>query len=296
MQESFTTAVRRYADAQANSFGLAVTPIPGFTLMRFYAPTPLAHLIYKPLVCLVLQGAKEVMTGATVARFGAGQSLLVNVDLPAVSRVVRASPAEPYLAVALQLDMAVMRELIAEMAHEGAPAPCAAPPLFIEETRDEIRDCAERLLRLIDRPQAAPVLRPGLIREMHYWLLAGPHGAIIRRMAPLDSHAQRIARAVARLRQDFAQPLRVARLAEIAGMSASAFHLHFKAVTSISPLQFQKQLRLLEGRRLLLGEGEMPAQAAFAVGYESVQHFTRDYGRMFGRPPRRDVVESRLAA
>lgn len=296
MSEALKRAVRRYADVHANAHGLALTPIPGFTLMRHFAPSALAYLIYKPLVCLVLQGAKEVMTGEAVMCFGAGQSLLVNVDLPAISRILQASPAEPYLAVALQLDMGVMRGLMEEMAAQPPAPPHGDAPLFVEETQAVMLDCAERLLRLLDRPEAAPVLQPGLIREMHYWLLAGPHGGTIRRMAPLDSHAQRIARAVARLRQDFSRSLKVEELAEIAGMSLSAFHLHFKAVTSISPLQFQKQLRLLEARSLLLGQAVAPAQAAFAVGYESVPQFTREYGRMFGRPPRRDMRESRDAA
>jgi AraC-like DNA-binding protein len=296
MHEALKRAVRCYADLHANAYGLAITPIPGFTVMRHYRPTEIAHLIYKPLLCLVLQGAKEVMAGDQVLRFGAGQSLLVNVDLPAIGRIVHASPAEPYLAVALELDMGVMRSLMEEVAAQPAAPPRAEVPLFIDETEAVMLDCAERLLRLLDRPEAAPVLRQGLIREMHYWLLAGAHGGIIRRLAPADSHAQRIARAVARLRQDFARPLRVETLAEAAGMSTSAFHLHFKAVTSISPLQFQKQLRLLEARRLMLAEGEGPSQAAFAVGYESVQHFTREYGRMFGNPPKRDVTESRAAA
>lgn len=296
MHEALKQAVRRYADAHANPYGLAVTPIPGFTLLRHYGPTGITHLIYRPLVCLVLQGAKEVMAAERMMQFGAGQSLLVNVDLPAISRVIRANPAEPYLALALELDMGVMRSLMEEMAAQPPTPPRSEAPLFVEETEAVMLDCAGRLLRLLDRPEAAPVLRQGLIREMHYWLLAGALGGTIRRLAPADGHAQRIARAVARLRQDFARPLRVETLAETAGMSASAFHLHFKSVTSISPLQFQKQLRLLEARRLMLAEGEAPSQAAFAVGYESVQHFTRDYGRMFGRPPKRDVMESRAAA
>jgi AraC-like DNA-binding protein len=296
MHDALKRAVRAYADLHANVDGLAVTPILGFTLMRHYGPTEIAHLIYRPLLCLVLQGTKEVMAGDQVMRFGAGQSLLVNVDLPAIGRIIRASPAEPYLAVALELDMAVMRSLMEEMAAQPAAPPRAAAPIFVEETEAVMLDCAKRLVRLLDHPEAAPVLRQGLIREMHYWLLAGAHGGILRRLAPADSHAQRIARAIARLRQDFARPLRVETLSEIAGMSASAFHLHFKSVTSISPLQFQKQLRLLEARRLMLAEGEGPSQAGFAVGYESVQQFTREYGRMFGNPPKRDVTESRAAA
>ena len=147
--------------------------------------------------------------------------------------------------------------------------------------------------RLIERPASVPVLRTQLVREMHYWLLAGRHGAAIRRLGWPDSHVQRVARAVAVLRAEFAQPLRVARLAAVAGMSPSSFHQHFRAVTSLSPLQFQKQLRLIEARRLMLSDGVTSSSAAFAVGYESVSQFTREYGRMFGLPPVRETKAAR---
>jgi len=151
-------------------------------------------------------------------------------------------------------------------------------------------------MRLLDRPAAVPVLQAQLVREMHYWLLSGKHGAAIRRLGGPDSHAQRIARAVAVLRAEFAHPLPVERLAAVAGMSASSFHQHFRAMTSLSPLQFQKQLRLIEARRLMLAEGASASSAAFTVGYESVPQFTREYGRMFGQPPVRDMKAGRSLA
>ncbi|MCB8883406.1 AraC family transcriptional regulator [Acidisoma cellulosilytica] len=296
MSDALKRAVWRYTDAHASSLGLAETPVAGLTLMRHYAPTQIAHVIYKPLVCLVLQGAKEVMAGDQVWRFNAGQSLLVNVDLPAIGRITRATRTEPYLAVAFQLDMAVMRGVMKEMAAVPPAAALTHPPLFVEETEDVVLDSMSRLVRLIDRPEAGPVLGPAIIKELHYWLLMGRHGAHLRRLAPADSHMQRIARAIALLREEFTQPLRVERLAEAAGMSPSSFHQHFKTLTAVSPLQFQKQLRLLEARRLMLAEGQAAAQAGFAVGYESASQFTREYGRMFGNPPKRDVTDSRAAA
>lgn len=296
MTEALKRAVWRYADSHADADGFAATPIPGLSMMRHYAPNRIIHVIYRPLLCLVLQGAKEVMAGEAVLRFGAGQSLLVNVDLPAIGRITQASRQAPYLALALELDMGVMRALMAEIAAQSDPAPAREVPLFVEDTEAVLLDCATRLVRLLDRPEAEPVLRPAIVREMHYWLLAGRHGGVIRRLAPLDSHAQRIARAIALLRAEFARPVPVERLAEEAGMSPSSFHQHFKAVTRVSPLQFQKQLRLLEARRMMLAEGCSASQAGFAVGYESVSQFTREYGRMFGNPPKRDVMDSRDAA
>ncbi len=296
MVEALKQAISWYAEAHANADGFVETSIPGLSMMRVHAPTGILRAMYKPVLCLVLQGAKQVTVGGEVHHFAAGQSLIVSVDLPILGRVVRASRAEPYLAVALDLDMGVMRDVTGQVAATSEPPPRREPAVFVDETDAAVTDCALRLVRLLDRPEAAAVLRPAIVTEMHYWLLTGRHGAALRRLALPGSHAQRIARAVALLRAEFARPVPVGRLAEAAGMSASSFHQHFKAVTSLSPLQFQKQLRLLEARRLLTSEGESASRAAFVVGYESVPQFTREYGRMFGVPPGRDANEGRAAA
>jgi len=172
----------------------------------------------------------------------------------------------------------------------------AGEPVRGAPTDADVADAALRLMKLLDRPQAVPVLHAQLVREMHYWLLSGRHGPAIRRLAGPDGHAQRVARAVAVMRTDYMQPLPVERLAAAAGMSPSSFHQHFRAVTSLSPLQFQKQLRLIEARRLMLADGVSASSAAFAVGYESVSQFTREYGRMFGRPPATDMEALRSEA
>jgi len=287
--------IAHHAGLHTDADGLAETPVAGLSFMRQNAPGRIIHSVYKPLICLVLQGAKQVMAGDQVLDFAAGQSLIVNIDVPAIGRITRATRQAPYLAVAFELDMAVLRGLLEETAaHPAAPPPQA--PFFVQETDDGVLDCVTRLVRLIDRPEAAAVLRESTVRELHYWLLTGQHGAVLRRLAPSDSHAQRIARAIALLRTEFRQPLRVERLAEAAGMSLSSFHQHFKALTAVSPLQFQKQMRLLEARRLMRAEAKTAAQAAFAVGYESASQFTREYGRMFGAPPKRDILERRVAA
>ncbi len=298
MAEALKQAVRRYADAHADPEGFVTTPVEGVGMMRVHATTGLVRAIYQPVLCLVLQGAKQVLAGDEVHEFAAGQSLVVSVDLPVVSRVVCASRDAPYLALVLQLDMGVMREV---MARTGNPAGVAEPArrdpaVFVDDASEAVTDCALRLVRLLDRPEAVSVLRAPIVTEMHYWLLAGRHGDAIRRLAHSGSHAQRVARAVAVLRAGFAQSIPAGRLAAAAGMSQSSFHQHFKAVTSLSPLQFQKQLRLLEARRLLLGGGFSASRAAFEVGYESVPQFTREYGRMFGAPPARDASGGRAAA
>jgi len=289
-------AVRRHADAHADRDGVARTAIAGLATIRALAPTDLTYAIPRPLVALVVQGAKRVTMGAHGFDFAAGQSLLVTADVPTVSQITRASPAAPYYSLVLDLDPAVIAELCGAM----APEPGAdAAPVRVDPTEAEVADAALRLMRLFDRPDSVPVLGAPLVRELHYWLLAGRHGPAIRRLGWPETHARRIARAVALLRSDFATLLRVERLAAAAGMSPSSFHKHFRAVTTLSPLQFQKQLRLIEARRLMLAEGRPASHAAFEVGYESVPQFTREYGRLFGRPPVRDVraaKESGLAA
>jgi AraC-like DNA-binding protein len=279
-------AVRQYGEARADETGLAQTPIPGLTTVRATAPSELVHAISRPLVCLVLQGGKHVTMGSQAFAFAAGDSLLITADVPTVSQITRASVAAPYLSLVLELDLAVIAELASQM--EAVPVADHAP-VRIQPTDAEVADAALRLMRLLDRPASVPVLCAQLLRELHYWLLAGRHGAAIRRLGWPDGHAQRVARAVAVLRAEFARPLPVERLAAVAGMSPSSFHRHFRSVTSLSPLQFQKQLRLIEARRLMLSAGMTASSAAFAVGYESVPQFTREYGRMFGLPPVRDA-------
>jgi AraC-like DNA-binding protein len=167
-------------------------------------------------------------------------------------------------------------------------------PVRVDPTDAEVADAALRLLRMLDRPASLALLQTQLIRELHFWLLSGRHGGAIRSLGVADSHAQRIARAVAMIRAHFTEALRVEALAEHAGMSTSSFYEHFRAITSLTPLQFQKQLRLIEARRMMLSEGAAIGNAAYAVGYESVPQFTREYARMFGLPPARDIRAARL--
>ena len=171
-----------------------------------------------------------------------------------VGRIIRASQKEPYLALSIDLDMSVVRDITTQ-ADTSAPSPAPTDfPSFVDDTDEATLDCAKRLVRLLDRPDAIPILRPSIVNEMHYWLLAGRHGGAIREIALVDSYAERIAKAVAIIRAEYNRPILIERLASAAGMSTSSFHRHFKSVTSLSPVQFQKQLRLIEARRLMMSE------------------------------------------
>lgn len=293
MVETLLAAVRRFANVHADPLGMATTPIPGLTAIRADHPGELQYAISRPLVALVVQGGKRVMMGKQIFDFGAGDSMVIAADVPTVSQITHADVSKPYYALVFDLLPAVIEGLTGEM---GIVQAGHSAPIRIARTEGEVIDTASRLMRLLDRPTAAAVLQTQLIREMHYWLLAGHHGATIRNLGIVDGSAQRVARAVAVIRSDYARPLRAEQLAKVAGMSLSTFHQHFRAVTSLSPLQFQKQLRLIEARRMMLSDGASASTAAYAVGYESVPQFTREYGRMFGSPPVRDIKVAKTRA
>lgn len=290
MTQALRDAIRRHTELNADPTGIARTAIPGLHLVRTISTGELRHAIERPLICLVAQGAKQVTMGRQSLAFSAGDSMLLTADVPTVSQITRASRVAPYLSFALDLDAALIAELGAEM---KAVAVDAGPALRFQPTDAEVADAATRLINLLERPASIPVLGAQLMREMHYWLLAGRHGPAIRRLGFPDSQARRIARAVEILRKDFTSPLRVEQLACAARMSRSTFHKHFRTVTSLSPLQFQKQLRLMEARRLMLAKGLKPSVAAYEVGYESVPQFTREYRRLFGQPPARETQQAR---
>jgi len=286
MSDSLLGAVGRYAEAHVGQDGVARTPVGGLTMIRAQAPGDIQYAISRPLVALVVQGSKHVSMGDREYVLHCGDTLLITADVPTVSRVVQASRDKPYLSVVFDLDPALVASLTVEM--KALPA-ASGEPVRVEPTDDEVADAFLRLLRLVERPAPLSILREQHVRELHYWLLAGRHGPAIRQLGLPDSQAQQVAKAVAVLRAEYDRPLPVERLASVAGMSVSTFHHHFRAVTSLSPLQFQKQLRLIEARRLLLADGYSASRAAFAVGYESSSQFSREYGRMFGQPPSRDA-------
>lgn len=282
MAHDLKQAVQRRTERQSReaAFGV-VTPVRGLYLVRRTAPSELEHTVVRPLVCLVLQGCKRVSLGSGTTSYAAGDTMIVTGNLPTVSRISKASVADPYLALAFDLDLAVITDLVMD-----APEVHASPSG--QDTRDELRDALRRLVLLLDRPDSLVVLKDGLVKEIHHWLLLGRQGLAVRQLGSPDSHARRVARAVAILRANFAKPVRVERLVAAAGMSRSGFHQHFRAITSLTPLQFQKKLRLIEARRLIVSSGKLLSEVAFDVGYESASQFSREYTRMFGQPPTRD--------
>jgi len=269
------------------------TGIDGLSVVRTTNPTALAPVVYQPLLCLVLQGAKQAFLGETPVTFRRGQSLIVSLDLPTTGWIIEASASAPYLAIALRLDLGLVRELADEI-DETALREEEGLAIATGAADAALFDAVARLFALRGRPTAARVLEPLVRREIHYLLLTVAHGAMLRDLARADSQVSRIANAVAAIRRDYAEPLRVTDLARLTGMSPSAFHDHFRRVTATTPLQFQKQLRLMEARRLLISGEQGVAGAAYAVGYESPTQFSREYRRVFGVSPRSDM--SRAAA
>jgi AraC-like DNA-binding protein len=282
-------------ERQAASDGAYNTAVPALKLSRFSAPSDLTALVYEPSLCFVSQGAKEVILGDERYRLDPAQSLLVSVDLLVAARVVEASPSSPYLGMRISLDPAVVGELLAD-SMTGPPLGSPARGLAVTPVEPALLDAVTRLVTVLDSPKDIVPLAPLVLREITYRLLAGPQGLRLRQMASAGAPAHRIARAIRWLKGHFAAPLRIESLAKQVGMGPSAFHLHFKAVTSLSPLQYQKRLRLHEARRLMLGEGLDAAGAAFRVGYESPSQFSREYRRMFGAPPRQDVAAIKVEA
>ncbi|QEE24945.1 AraC family transcriptional regulator [Rhodanobacter glycinis] len=287
-------SVRACSLAYADRYGVARPPIAGLSTITTTTPSELQYAISKPLVALLLQGSKRVAFGDRSFDFGPGESLVITADVPTVSQITGANTKEPYFSLVMELDLAVIEKLAMEMNIVASTAPHV--PVRVDHAEKEVVAAALRLMKLLDRPSSVPILRDQLVREMHYWLLVGKHGEAIRSLGFAETHSKRIARAIAMIRSDYARPLRVERLAESASMSVSSFHEHFRLVTSLTPLQFQKQLRLIEARRLMLAEGTMAKIAAYTVGYESVSQFTREYGRLFGVPPAREMKKIRLEA
>ena len=276
--------------------GSPMTALPGLTVMRHEQPGPVRQEVYTPVLCLVLEGAKQVALGDEVHQVEAGQALLVSVEVPVTARV-QASAERPYLAVAVDLDIPLLDE-IAEQAGFGETADAAAGAITVlAEPGDRLLDCLGRIVALAENEREAAILLPGLRRELQFLLLLGPLGPALRQTSRLDGRHRRIGRAVALLRSAFHEPLPIEALARAAGMGPSAFHQHFKAVTTYSPRQYQKRLRLLEARRLIRAEGASARNAAFRVGYASPQQFTRDHAKRFGAPTRRDLLgEPKVAA
>lgn len=270
-----------------------IQPLPGLYLSRASAPLERLHSLVKPSLCVIVQGSKEVLLGERRYRYDPAHYLLATVELPWVTQVLEATPEHPYLSVRLELTPALVGAVIAETYRTAILDSADTHAITVSLVDADLLDAMVRLVRLVDAPADASALLPLITREIIYRLLVGEQGAQLRHMAALVGYTPQIARAVERLRQEFDQPPRIEQLARELGMSVSGLHHHFKAVTALSPLQFQKRLRLLEARRVLLDENLDAAHAAFHVGYRNTAHFNREYKRLFGLPPMRDIQRLR---
>jgi AraC-like DNA-binding protein len=272
------------------------TAIPGLALWRRDEPTQPASGMYEPSVCLVAQGAKRVVLGDDTYVYDAHHYLITSVDLPTVWQIIEASREKPCLGLVLKLDQ---REISQLMVDSNLPPPRAQQSsrgMAIGEVTLPLLTAFQRLIELLAEPKDIPILAPIIQREIIYRLLVGDQGARLRQMASAGSQSRQIARAIDWLKGNFTRPLRIDDLATQVNMSTSTFHHHFRALTAMSPLQYQKWLRLNEARRLMLTEHVDAATAAFHVGYESPSQFSREYGRLFGAPPLRDITSLRQVA
>ncbi len=262
--------------------------LPGLSTYRRSKPSEIEASVYQPVMCLILQGSKKTSSGAQSVTLRQGDAVLVSHDLPVTSRITQASTSAPYCALILSLDLALLRSLREELG-DGLPQTDAVRALCAAPADPNWLAPLARYLALADNPQDAQVLGPATLREIHYRLLLSPIGGMLRRLLSVDSHASRVARAISQIRSGFRDPLAVPDLARAAGMSPSSFYDHFKSVTGTTPLQYQKDLRLIAARALLTDQDHSVSAAAFAVGYESPTHFSRDYSRKFGQAPSRDA-------
>ncbi|BDV42160.1 AraC family transcriptional regulator [Geotalea uraniireducens] len=273
-----------------------VTAVPGLSLFRRIEPTEPVSGMYEPSICLVVQGAKRVLLGDDTYVYDPRHYLITSVHLPTVVQIIEASPERPYLGLRLLLDQ---REIAQLMADSNLPPPQpqqSSRGMATGEITLPLVTAFQRLLDLLADEQDIPILSPVIQREIIYRLLVGEQGERLRQIASAGSQSQRIARAIEWLKCNFALPFRIDDLAAEARMSASTFHHHFRSMTALSPLQYQKQLRLQEARRLMLAEHLDAATAAFQVGYESPSQFSREYNRLFGAPPLRDISKLRQMA
>jgi AraC-like DNA-binding protein len=270
--------------------------LQGLHLSRCSLPLQPVHSVLEPSVCVIAQGSKEVLLGKSRYRYDSSHYLLATVDLPRISQVLEASKERPYLSLRLELAPTLVSSVMLEAGHASPPGHPDVRAITVSPLDGNLLDAFVRLVRLLDSPAEAPVLLPLITREILYRLLMGEQGDRLRHLALQGGYTPHIARAIERLRQDFDQPLHIEELAQELGMSVSGFYHHFKAVTALSPLQFQKRRRLQQARRLMLGEDLDAASAAYRVGYHDASHFNREYKNLFGVPPMRDVLRLREEA
>jgi AraC-like DNA-binding protein len=271
----------------APATGMYGTALRCLSLFRADRPTLPIPSVYEASLCLIAQGAKRVSIGSQSLVYDASHYLIVSVDLPLTGHIIEAGPGKPYLCCKIDLDLPTLADLM--IVEGGASHADASPMLAVYPSDADLVDAACRLVKLLEQPQNIPALAPLIEREIFYRLLTGPHGPTLRHLCAANSRLNQVSRAIAQIRSGFRGQLRIRDIAAAAGMSESSLHEHFKATTQMTPLEYQKQLRLQEARRLMLAEGVNAGAAGFAVGYDSPSQFSREYRRLFGAPPRQDV-------
>lgn len=286
------TAMKRHAP----EYGVFQTAISPLHFIRCDAPTETIHSTHKPGLCIIAQGRKEVRLWDESYIYDPLNYLVVAVTLPLAGHVIEASPDQPYLCIRLDIDPAQIAQLIADTSPIGVPEREPHRGLYLDRIDTSLLDAMLRLVRLLDTPSDIPALAPLALREIFYRLLKGQQGQRLHEIAIADSQTHRVTKAIEWLNHHYAKPLHIDELASHVSVSTSTLHHRFKSITAMSPLQYQKQLRLQEARRLMISEGLDVTAAAFRVGYESLSQFSREYGRMFGAPPSKDIAKIRATA
>ncbi len=280
------TLVDRYSSGD----GSHSTAVTGLKCLKFSAVNMATPTVYNPSICVVAQGSKKVLLEGEAFRYAPAQYLAVSVDLPLLGQVIEASARKPYLCLQIDLDPRLMSEFISQSGSEAWAQGETARGLFVGKLDESMIDAILRLARLLDAPKDIPALAPMRMREFHYRMLSGAHGSAIAQIAIAGSTTQKISDVIRKMKSDLTRSISVEDLAARVHMSPSSFHQHFKAVTAMSPLQYLKRLRLTEARQIMLTESTDAASTAYRVGYESPSQFSREYARMFGAPPIRDIA------
>lgn len=289
MKDDQRGEIARLVDKFTPGNGIFSTTITGVSCIKLDGINDSLPSVYIPSLCIIVQGKKRVLLEDEIYQYQPAEYLVVSVDLPVIGQVIEATKDKPYLCLQLELDLPLLAELIAQTRFLVNSKTPSQRGIFIGDVDDPLGDAVLRLVRLLETPQDIAVLAPMIKREMHYRLLHGKFGNTIALLTQTGSHTQRISAAIKIIKANYNSPLKIEDLATQVGMSTSSFYSHFKAVTAMSPLQYQKRFRLLEARKIMMTEQQDASRTAYRVGYESPSQFSREYARMFGNPPLRDI-------
>lgn len=288
-QNELVQLIKRYSSED----GCHATCIPSLFVISESHVTEPVYSVYKPSFCLIVQGEKEVLLAKESFKYGPGDYLVASLDLPVTGQVINASSNAPYLALKLEFTPSQILEILDDATIQVGPEKRTNRAMFVSQVETSLLDAVVRLARLLDNPNDIPVLAPIFTKEILYRVLQGSYGRIVEQMAIEGSYTYHIREVIEFIKKNYNETIRIEELAEIANMSVSTLHRHFKEITAMSPIQFQKHIKLQEARRILLSEATDAADVAFRVGYESPSQFSREYSRMFGFPPKEDITRLR---